>query len=142
VPVRTRDEAAALARRYLDAMERRALDEAARCVAADAVLTFPGGHRRAGVADIVSGSGARYQFVGKHFEAVEAYDAPAGGFVVYCRGTLHGRWIDGAPFEGIRFVDRFEIDDNGIRRQDVWNDAAEHRLARAAALASSSEPVR
>jgi hypothetical protein len=40
-------------------------------------------------------------------------------------GTLHGVWLDGTPFEGIRFIDRFELADGRIQRQDVWNDMAE-----------------
>lgn len=47
--------------------------------------------------------------------------------IVYVRGTLHGRWLDGSGFTGIRFVDRFEIRNGLIGRQDVWNDAGEYR---------------
>ena len=43
------------------------------------------------------------------------------------RGTLHGRWLDGSAFDGIRFIDRFEIRGGRIVRQDVWNDAGELR---------------
>ncbi len=52
--------------------------------------------------------------------------------MVYCSGTLRGVWLDGSNFEGVRFIDRFEIADGKIRRQDVWNDLAEtlaHRPA-------------
>ena len=28
--------------------------------------------------------------------------------VVYSIGTLYGEWIDGTPFEGNRYVDRFD----------------------------------
>jgi len=47
--------------------------------------------------------------------------------VVFCTGTLHGEWLDGSTFEGIRFVDRFEIADGLLQRQDVWNDLELHR---------------
>jgi len=43
------------------------------------------------------------------------------------RGTLYGRWLDGSSFEGIRFIDRIEIRDGLVVRQDVWNDAGELR---------------
>ena len=33
----------------------------------------------------------------------------------------------GACFEGIRFIDRFEVIDGKITKQDVWNDMAEVR---------------
>jgi len=29
------------------------------------------------------------------------------------------------PFEGVRFVDRFEVAGGLLTRQDVWNDLAE-----------------
>ena len=48
--------------------------------------------------------------------------------VVYCRGTLAGEWPDGRAFAGVRFIDRFEIDDAGrIVDQQVWNDLGEAR---------------
>jgi YD repeat-containing protein len=53
-----------------------------------------------------------------------------GVTTVYVYGTLEGVWLDGSPFAGIRFVDRFEIDEAGlIVDQKVWNDLAEARRA-------------
>jgi hypothetical protein len=34
-------------------------------------------------------------------------------------------WNDGSAFEGIRFIDRFEVVNNLLTRQEVWNDVAE-----------------
>ena len=45
--------------------------------------------------------------------------------MVYCSGTLFGVWNDGSAFEGIRFIDRFEVVNNLLTRQEVWNDVAE-----------------
>jgi ketosteroid isomerase-like protein len=113
-----------IAKSFLTALEKGDLDGAASFLAPQPVFIFTGGARRQNLAEIVKGLTVRYQFVGKHFDGFDA--APAeGGFVVYVRGTLHGRWSDGSPFEGIRFIDRFEIRDGKIHRQDVWNDAAE-----------------
>jgi len=47
--------------------------------------------------------------------------------VVYCRGTLQGQYHDESRFEGIRFIDRFEVIGGKIIKQDVWNDMAEVR---------------
>ena len=47
--------------------------------------------------------------------------------MVYCHGTLQGRWLDGSAFSGIRFIDRFLVQGGLLARQDVWNDLAEHR---------------
>ena len=66
-------------------------------------------------------------------------DAPAtpaaGGSpahtVVYGLGTLYGAWPDGTPFEGNRYVDRYEVGHRLITRMDVWNDSAEWLLVRA-----------
>jgi hypothetical protein len=33
-------------------------------------------------------------------------------------------WLDGSAFEGVRFLDRFDVRDGRIQRQDVWNDLA------------------
>jgi hypothetical protein len=127
--VRTPDDAVALARRYLDAMETRNLDEAAICLSADAVMTFPGGAVLRSVDDIVRNSAGRYARIGKAFETWDAFESAPGRFIVYARGTLQGEWKDGQAFSGIRFIDRFEIESGAIRRQDVWNDMGEYRLA-------------
>lgn len=116
-----------IARRYLAAMERRDLEEATRLVHAQASFVFPGGATRTSLADIVAGSGKRYQFVGKTIERCDASVQADGGTIVYVIGMLHGRWLDGQGFEGIRFIDRFEIEAGLIRRQEVWNDAGEVR---------------
>ena len=62
----------------------------------------------------------------KAIERVE--EAPLGARVaVYISGTLHGEWTDGGPFEGIRFIDRFEVTGGKIVLQEVWNDLAAMR---------------
>jgi hypothetical protein len=48
--------------------------------------------------------------------------------VVYSVGTLYGEWPDGTPFEGNRYVDRFEVHNGKITKMDVWNDSAERIL--------------
>lgn len=121
------DAAVEVARSYLVAMEERDLARAATFVAPQASFVFPGGTRPRDLTEIVKGSATRYQFVGKHIEACEAAAAGDGGVNVYVRGTLHGRWLDGSSFEGIRFVDRFEIRGGKIRSQEVWNDIGEVR---------------
>jgi hypothetical protein len=70
--------------------------------------------------ELVAWSKPRYRFVKKTYDRYDAF-----GTLVYCFGTLHGEWPDGTPFQGIRFIDRFELDRGLILRQDVWNDIAE-----------------
>lgn len=113
--------------RYLAALEARDLDAARLLVAADVELVFPGNTRRRDLAEIVAGSATRYRSIGKHIEACDLCERPDGTTIVYVLGTLHGQWLDGSGFAGIRFVDRFEMRDGLIRRQDVWNDSGEVR---------------
>ena len=119
----------ALALRYLAAMERRDLDAAGGLVGADAEFVFPGGARRRDLAAIVAGSACRYRSIAKHVERCDLCEGADGTAVVYVLGSLYGQWPDGTAFSGIRFVDRFEIAGGSIRRQEVWNDSAEFRIA-------------
>lgn len=124
-------EAVALVRRFLAAMEARDLAAARACMAEGAAMNFPGGARMARLEDLLAWARPRYRRVAKSYEGFEALDG-AGGQVVWCRGTLSGEWPDGAPFAGIRFIDRFEVRAGLIRRQDVWNDMGEAMAGRGA----------
>lgn len=123
---------------YLAALEAREVDRAQARLHEGARIIGPGGSPAASVAGIVANSSRRYQWVGKHIERYDAMPADDGGVIVYCMGTLHGRWPDGTAFDGIRFIDRFELREGRILSQQVWNDAAEHRLRRAAAAAGTA----
>lgn len=122
------DKAKTLALDYLQAMERRDLDAAAACLADAPTLTFPGGRVFGSAAEIAQNSSGRYRFVGKRIARCDAWPGD-GATCVLVSGTLYGEWPDGAAFEDIRFVDRFDIVDGRILRQDVWNDAGERVLA-------------
>jgi hypothetical protein len=114
-------------RTFLSALEQRDTAAAGRFLATDAKIVFPGGVSRRSVDEIVAGSAAKYQKVGKTIERIDVLPDEDGTSIAYCFGTLHGRWVDGTPFEGIRFIDRFEMRDGKIVRHDVWNDGAYHR---------------
>jgi len=117
-------DAASLVRRYLAAMEARDLDAAAACLADGFTMTFPGGVQFRTPAELAAWGATRYARIGKRYDSVDV--APADdGEVVYCCGTLHGERLDGTPFEGIRFVDRFTVRDGRLVDQQVWNDLAE-----------------
>lgn len=121
--------AISIAKDYLAAMEARDMARAKQLVSPRAEFIFPGGARLDDLDAIVAGSAKRYQFVGKHIESFDAAPVAGGAAAVYVRGTLHGRWLDGSAFEGIRFIDRIEVLDGLIVRQDVWNDSGEVRNA-------------
>ncbi|WP_308918189.1 nuclear transport factor 2 family protein [Jannaschia sp. LMIT008] len=110
-------------RAFLKAMESRDTAKAATFLHDDFSMTFPGAPSMTQLDDLISWSKPRYRNIGKVFDGVEA---SCEGAVVWVHGTLSGAWPDGEPFEGIRFVDRFELEDGRILRQDVWNDMALH----------------
>lgn len=123
--------AGGLVRAFLQAMEARDLERARGILAPCFEMVFPGGVRPASLEELVAGSALRYRRVGKRIERLDECFA-ADGTVVYVHGVLHGQWPDGTDFDGIRFIDRFLVVDGRLARQEVWNDLAEHRLARSA----------
>jgi hypothetical protein len=79
-----------------------------------------------GLSELIDWASGRYRFVRKSYESIEAFQSDGVG-VVYARGGLSGEWLDGSVFEGIRFIDRFEVRAGKLVRQEVWNDIAEVR---------------
>ena len=126
VPVAHLPDPARIVHDFLSAMEARDLDAARAFTAQGFVMTFPGGAHMTTLEELVAFARPRYRFVNKTYER---FDTLPGGDVsiVYCFGTLSGEWPDGEAFAGIRFIDRFEIADGRITRQDVWNDVADVR---------------
>ncbi|WP_103333236.1 tautomerase family protein [Pseudotabrizicola formosa] len=120
-------DAGEVVRRFLTAMEARDLPSARAHLAPGFAMTFPGGVRMETLEQLVAWAKPRYRFVKKTYERFDAM-----GSIVYCFGRLHGEWPDGAAFSGIRFIDRFVLEDGRILRQDVWNDIAESQARGAA----------
>lgn len=115
-----------LVRRFLSAMEARDLPAARACLGPGFTMEFPGSGAMTTLEALIDWAAPRYRFVKKTYAGVDLAPSP-GPAVVYARGTLSGEWPDGTAFEGIRFIDRFEITSGLITRQDVWNDIAEVR---------------
>jgi ketosteroid isomerase-like protein len=133
----TQQDAAAAAaidvvREFLAALEARDVAGAQARLADDVQIVVPGGRVVSSASEIVANSQRRYQAIGKHIERMDVIPSAGGRHTLYCSGTLHGAWPDGLAFEAIRFIDRFEVFAGRIRVHEVWNDAAEHRAARAA----------
>ena len=121
-----RPDAADLVRGFLLLMQERRLDEARALLAPGFEMVFPGGQSMHEFSELLAWASPRYRRIGKQFERFdECWRDDCT--VVYCSGTLEGEWLDGSAFAGIRFIDRFEVAEGRIRRQDVWNDLAEVR---------------
>lgn len=120
-----RADAAQLVRRFLDHMQERELPAAKALLAPNFTMRFPGSPEMHQLEELVEFSRGRYRNVAKTYAGVDECWTDDGATVV-CFGTLHGQWMDGTAFEGIRFLDRFEVTNDRISRQDVWNDLALH----------------
>lgn len=125
-PSPARPDPAKLVRDYLAAMEARNLTAAAEFLGLGFEMTFPGTEPMTRLQQLIDWSRDRYRFVTKTIEAVDAFQS-GRTTCVYVRGTLAGEWPDGSAFDGIRFIDRFEVEDGLITKQDVWNDLGEVR---------------
>lgn len=110
---------------YLRAMEERDLPAAKRALHPGFAMVFPGDRRMSDLDALVAFARTRYRFVRKTFEETDLGQDRRGRPVVVCCGTLHGEWLDGTAFSGIRYVDRFVLQDGLILEQHVWNDLAE-----------------
>lgn len=119
-------DAMALVRAFLEAMEARDLDTANGYLGVGFQMQFPGTDAMHSLQQLVDWAKPRYRYVRKTYQRFEQALSETGQ-VVYCYGTLSGEWPDGTPFEGIRFIDRFQFSEGLIVRQDVWNDIAEVR---------------
>lgn len=113
---------------FLEAQGKRELDRAKNMISDGFEMVFPGTVRFTRFEDLMAWAAPRYRSIAKTIERVD--EAPLGKVVaVYVTGMLHGEKPDGTPFEGIRFIDRFEVKAGKICRQDVWNDLAEAGVA-------------
>jgi len=113
---------------FLLAMQNRDLQAAQSFLHPDFQMCFPGGVVMYELAQLVTWAQSRYSQIAKQYERLE--ESWQGDVtVVFCHGTLQGQWLNGEAFAGIRFMDRFEVLDGLITRQDVWNDLGEHRQA-------------
>ncbi|MEP3430442.1 MAG: tautomerase family protein [Roseibium sp.] len=116
---------AEIVRRYLQAMEVRDIERAQAMLGDGFTMRFPGTAPISQLQELIDWAKPRYRFVKKTYDGFDAMQSPGSVALVYCRGLLSGEWPDGTAFDGVRFIDRFEIESGKITRQDVWNDIAE-----------------
>ncbi len=116
--------AAKIVRTYLRLVEARDLDAASEFLADDVSIVFPGGRTFESLTDQVASSAGRFRSVKKTLDHLDVVSDGAET-TVYVYGTLAGQALDGSPFDGVRFIDRFALNDGLIVSQMVWNDLAE-----------------
>jgi len=126
-PASARPDPAQIVRDYLAAMEARELEKARAMLGDGFTMIFPGTEPMRALEELIEWSKPRYKFVTKTYDGFDAMQSAGDAAIVYCHGTLQGEYHDDSTFEGIRFIDRFEVTDGKITRQDVWNDMAEVR---------------
>jgi hypothetical protein len=84
-------------------------------------MLFPGGVVLTDCLQMPARAAGLYRRVEKVFERFDESVTPEGT-IVYNFGTLRGEWLDGAPLDGVRYIDRFVVRDGRIVDQKVWND--------------------
>ena len=118
-----------IARRFLATLENREIEKARSMLAPDAEMIFPGGINFSQLEELADWAGTRYRSVRKKIERIDEVDTD-DGTAVFVQGTLYGEWLDGSPFQDIRFADWLLIQNGKIVRQNVWNDISEFLVAR------------
>lgn len=125
--------AAQLVEHYLRILMIPDPEGARRFIAPGLEITFTGARKMGDPAECAAFNRTRYRVVRKRFEHTHTVEgATAREAIVYQTGTLEGEWLDGEPFSGIRYVDRYVVRDGLIVRMEVWNDTAERLLLRGA----------
>src|ERR1700755_1293434 len=112
---------------YLTPSMIRDPDAAAAYMKPGTIITFTGGREFDHPRGPTGFNAKRYCWVKKRMGRFHGFPG-AGETVVFHIRTLYGEWIDGTPFEGNRYVDRFVVRDGQIVKMDVWNDSAERIL--------------
>ncbi|UYF99290.1 MULTISPECIES: nuclear transport factor 2 family protein [unclassified Halomonas] len=110
-------------RAFLAAMQARDLAKAKRFLAERVALEFPGAPTMASLEEVIAWAGSRYRHVSKTLHGVDHCVTPLESIVI-CHGVLDVTWLDDTTSTGVRFIDRFELKDGLIIRQQVWNDLA------------------
>ena len=128
-PAPAKPDPAVLVRSFLSAMEARDIDLAQGFLANGFVMKFPGTGPMHQLQQLIDWAAPRYKFVTKTYDGFDTMQSAGCAAIVYCHGTLSGEWPNGTTFDGIRFIDRFEVVGQTLTKQDVWNDIAETRAS-------------
>jgi len=102
-------------------------DAAAAYMKPGTVITFTGGRQFDHPRGPTAFNAGRYRWVKKQMDRFDVCPG-ADETVVYSIGTLYGEWIDGTPFKGNRYVDRFVVQGGFIVKDSRFGNGAEALL--------------
>ena len=125
VPAAAMPDPCEIVKSFLTHLGNRELDEARRFTGPGFLMFFPATGAMQSFDELIEWSRTRYQHIEKTIEGIEAVHSGSEAIVVYCRGMLAGTWVNGNRFDDVRFIDRFELIDGKIVKQEVWNDLGE-----------------
>ena len=111
---------------FLDALMRRDMDSVSGLLGPGFRMTVSGGHVFTSPAEFAAFSKGRHKGARKkntQYDAMHGEDCT----VVYARGSMAGTWNDDSVFEGVRYIDRFEVAHGKIVDMRVWSDMSEFR---------------
>jgi len=133
---------AALVEEYLRLLMIPDPESAKAFISPELLIRFTGGREMQAPAECAAFNASRYAWVKKKFGRTEVVSgASEQETVVYMTGTLYGEWLDGTPFSGNRYVDRYVVKHGRIIQMEVWNDSAEWLLVRAGLAEAWPSPM-
>jgi ketosteroid isomerase-like protein len=117
----THRSARAVAEEIFERMADERRDTIGELLADDVVITIPDQHFEGpnAAAELLDAFGGRYEWAAKRFD--RWHETPT---VAVSQGTLYGVDDDGEDFEGVRYVDVFEVEDGLLVQWDIYNDLA------------------
>ena len=107
--------------KYLKAMEERDINLAKSFLNSEILIKCPGGSNFHTLEDFIEWAKTRYKSIKKDIETIDLSFSGTETFA-YCHGTLNGEWLDGSSFVNVRFIDKFQLRESKIFKQEIWND--------------------
>lgn len=111
---------------FFAAMSKRDFAGMEQVMAPNFKMTVTGGHVFSHPRDFAARSLKQQKSARKTTDKYEEIPT-AKGAIVFAMGSMAGEWNNGTPYEKIRYIDRFEIENGKIVDMNVWSDMAEFR---------------
>jgi ketosteroid isomerase-like protein len=111
---------------FLEGMSRRDFTAMEAVMAPNFKMTVTGGSAFSHPREFAAQSKGRQKSAIKTTDKYE--EIPTGkGAIVYSIGSMAGEWNNGTKYAGVRYIDRFEIENGKIVDMNVYSDMAEFR---------------